>query len=174
MEPIDGLAYIGGDPLAPDHLFLATGDSGHGMTHGALAGILISSLILGDEHPWTALYDPRRLRLRSAPDLLGAGLHAASKYLEWLPGIGESVKSTDDVPCGGGAIVHRHGRPVAVHRDDAGALHERSAVCPHLGCIVHWNDAEKSWDCPCHGSRFGPRGEVIHGPARRDLGEPPA
>jgi glycine/D-amino acid oxidase-like deaminating enzyme/nitrite reductase/ring-hydroxylating ferredoxin subunit len=173
MEPIDGLAYIGRDPLSPEHVLLATGDSGHGMTHGALAGILISSLILGQEHPWIALYDPRRLRLRSAPDILGAGLHAASKYLEWLPGTGQSVGSTDDVPRGAGAILHRKGRPVAAYRDDAGALHERSAVCPHLGCIVHWNDAEKSWDCPCHGSRFGPRGEVIHGPARHDLGDAP-
>lgn len=169
MEPIDGLAYIGRDPGDPDHLFLATGDSGHGMTHGTIAGILIAALVLGDDHPWAELYDPIRLRLRSTPALLGTGLHVVSKYAEWVAGSAEEVDSADEVPRNGGRIVRRGGRPVAVYRDEAGTLHERSAVCTHLGCIVHWNDAQKSWDCPCHGSRFSPSGQVIHGPASKDL-----
>ena len=79
------------------------------------------------------------------------------------------VGSVEEIPAGAGAIVRRKGEPIAAYRDPDGALHERSAVCTHLGCIVRWNDSEKSWDCPCHGSRFGPTGEVLHGPANAPL-----
>jgi Rieske Fe-S protein len=91
----------------------------------------------------------------------------AVQYTDWLTG--GDVRSVDDIPPGGGAVI-RHGLvKVAVHRDAKGGLHEHSAVCPHLGCIVQWNEAELTFDCPCHGSRFDALGRVIHGPANRDL-----
>ena len=152
-------------------VFLATGDSGHGMTHGALAGIIVSSLILDDHHPWAELYDPRRVRALAAPDFLEASVHLAFKYGEWVAGSGEEAGSAAEIPRGAGRVVRRAGLPRAVYRDEEGALHERSAVCTHLGCIVHWNDLEKSWDCPCHGSRFDPYGEPIQGPAAKPLSE---
>lgn len=169
LEPVDGLAAIGRDLLDRGHVFLVTGDSGHGLTHGTIAGIVISALIVDGDHPWAELYDPQRLRLRSVPDLLGTGAHVAGKYAEWLKGGADEVDSAAEVPRNEGRIVRSAGRPVAVYRDEAGELHERSAVCTHFGCIVAWNDAGKSWDCPCHGSRFSPTGEVIHGPASKAL-----
>jgi Rieske Fe-S protein len=91
----------------------------------------------------------------------------AVQYADWLtPG---DVSSADEVEPDSGAIVRRGLEKIAVYRDASGALHQRSAVCPHLGCIVHWNPGEQTWDCPCHGSRFDARGHVINGPANRDL-----
>lgn len=169
LEPVDDLAFIGRDPLGAPDLYLVTGDSGHGITHGAIAGILIAALIVDGDHPWRRLYDPRRIRLLALGDQVDAGVQVALKYAEFLTGADDEVDSVDRVPAGSGRIVRRAGRPLAVYRDPAGVVHERSAVCPHLGCIVHWNDLEKSWDCPCHGSRFDPRGEVIHGPSPKGL-----
>ena len=172
FEPVDGVAYIGRDPVDQENVFIATGDSGHGMTHGAIAGMLISDLVLGRSNPWQRLYDPSRIKLGAAREFLATNLHVGLHYTEWLTGTGEEVAEASHVPPGSGRIVRRNGKPLAVYRDESGTLHERSAVCTHLGCIVHWNQAEKSWDCPCHGSRFGPLGEAIHGPASADLARP--
>jgi glycine/D-amino acid oxidase-like deaminating enzyme/nitrite reductase/ring-hydroxylating ferredoxin subunit len=163
MEPVDGLAFIGRNPLDDDNVFVATGDSGNGMTHGVIAGLLISALIGGSEHPWTKLYDPSRRTLRAAGAFTRENLNVAKEYTAWIePGDKAGVA---DVPRGGGALVRRGLKLFAVHVDEGGRLHECSAVCPHLGCIVQWNGAEKTWDCPCHGSRFDTDGRVIHGPA---------
>jgi nitrite reductase/ring-hydroxylating ferredoxin subunit len=169
MEPADGMAFIGHDQAAGDNVYVATGDSGQGITHGTVAGILISELVQGREHAWADLYDPGRKSLRAAKDLVTEGFHVARHYAEWIVGPPEEADSPAEVAPGSGAVVRRRGRPIAVYRDEQGAVHERSAVCRHLGCIVHWNDAMKTWDCPCHGSRFAPTGEVVHGPARSDL-----
>ena len=87
----------------------------------------------------------------------------ARQYTDWFTG--GDVKSADEIKAGDGAVVRRGLTKLAVYRDDAGSLHVRSAVCPHLGGIVRWNPAERTWDCPCHGSRFMATGEVFHGPA---------
>ena len=162
-EPVDRLAMIGRNAGGPDHVYIVTGDSGMGMTHGAIAGLLITDLISGRQNPWAKLYDPSRVTLSSLLEYARGNLNIAAHYADWVRE-GE-VSSADGLPCGSGAVV-RHGLSLrAVHRDASGVLHERSAVCPHLGCIVHWNSAEHSWDCPCHGSRFDASGEVINGPA---------
>jgi glycine/D-amino acid oxidase-like deaminating enzyme/nitrite reductase/ring-hydroxylating ferredoxin subunit len=167
METIDGLAFIGRNPGDDENVYVATGDSGMGITHGTIAGILLSDLILGRENPWQSVYDPSRKPLRAAAGFLGENLNVAKQFGAWLtPG---DVPSEAEVARGTGAVV-RHGLgKVAVYRDAEGVLHECSAVCPHLGCIVAWNPAEHTWDCPCHGSRFDARGRVLHGPANRDL-----
>jgi glycine/D-amino acid oxidase-like deaminating enzyme/nitrite reductase/ring-hydroxylating ferredoxin subunit len=163
MEPVDSLAFIGRNPSDEPNVFIATGDSGHGMTHGTIAGMLLTDLILGRENPWADLYDPGRRTFRAAGEFLRENVNVAGKYLEWL-GPGE-VRSADGVKPGGGAVMRRGLTKVALHRDEEGNLHTLSAVCPHLGCFVHWNGVEKTWDCPCHGSRFDVEGNVLNGPA---------
>ncbi|HEX2251089.1 MAG TPA: FAD-dependent oxidoreductase, partial [Gemmatimonadales bacterium] len=167
MEPVDALGYIGRNPGDKAHVFVATGDSGHGMTHGTIAGILISDLILGRSNEWEKLYDPGRKSLKSTGEYLKVNLNVAKQYTDYVtPG---EVRSEDEIRPGQGAIV-RHGlKKLAVYRDESGALHRVSAVCTHLGCIVHWNSLERSWDCPCHGSRFGIEGKVLNGPALGEL-----
>jgi glycine/D-amino acid oxidase-like deaminating enzyme/nitrite reductase/ring-hydroxylating ferredoxin subunit len=167
METIDGLAFLGPNPLDDPNVYIATGDSGMGMTHGTIAGILLTDLILGRNNPWSRLYDPSRKTLRAAGEFARENLNVAAQYADWLTG--GDVGSTEEIPPGAGAVV-RHGvSKIAVFRDEHGALHERSAVCPHLGCVVAWNDAERTWDCPCHGSHFDRFGTVINGPANSDL-----
>jgi glycine/D-amino acid oxidase-like deaminating enzyme/nitrite reductase/ring-hydroxylating ferredoxin subunit len=167
MEPVDGLAFIGRNPMDDDNVFIATGDSGNGMTHGTIAGILITDLIMGRENEWEKLYDPTRKTLKALPEFASENLNVAAQYTDLVtPG---DVDSADEIKPGEGAIV-RHGlKKVATYRDEDGTIHERSAVCVHLGCIVDWNSKEKSWDCPCHGSRYDAYGKVFQGPANRDL-----
>ena len=169
MEPVDSLAFIGRNP-GDEQVYVITGDSGHGMTHGILAGMLIPDLIAGRESPWASLYEPSRKTLRAGARFAKAGLAMAGHYAEWVTGAEGQVGSADEIAAGAGAVLRRKGAPIAAYRDPGGTLHERSAVCTHLGCIVHWNAAETCWDCPCHGSRFGPTGEVLHGPATAPLG----
>jgi glycine/D-amino acid oxidase-like deaminating enzyme/nitrite reductase/ring-hydroxylating ferredoxin subunit len=173
MEPVDGLGYIGRNPGDQGHILVATGDSGHGMTHGTIAGILLTDLILGRPNPWQMLYDPSRKSLRSAAEYLKENVNVARQYLDYVsPG---EVGSVDEIRPGHGALVRQGLTKLAVYRDEHRALHALSAVCTHLGCIVHWNSLEGTWDCPCHGSRFGTDGRVLNGPAavgleRRDPG----
>jgi glycine/D-amino acid oxidase-like deaminating enzyme/nitrite reductase/ring-hydroxylating ferredoxin subunit len=167
METLDGLAYIGRNPMDADNVFVATGDSGMGMTHGTIAGMLLTDLIVGRKNPWETLYDPSRKSLRTLGTFAKENLNVAAQYGAWLTA-GE-VASVDEIGRGSGAIIRNGLSKTAVYRDEQGKLHERSAVCTHLGCIVQWNDAEKTWDCPCHGSRFNKSGQPINGPANTDL-----
>ena len=166
IEPVDGMAYIGRDPSGPN-VYVSTGDSGNGLTHGAIAGLLLTDLIQGRPNAWEKLYDPGRSPLRSAREWIKENLNTASTYVDWL-GRGD-VRSLDQIKPGEGAVMRRGLHLVAVYRDDGGRCHERNAVCPHLGAIVSWNHAERSWDCPAHGSRFDCLGRVINGPANGDL-----
>ncbi len=166
-EPFDGLAFIGHNPHDAANVYIATGDSGQGMTHGTIAGMLITDLIQNRDNAWATLYDPRRRTLRALGRFARQNLNAAAQYLHrLLPG---EVKTVDEIPAGHGAVMRRGMQLMAVYRDEAGETHQRSAVCPHLGCVVGWNLTEQTWDCPCHGSRFDAMGKVIHGPANRDL-----
>ena len=167
METQDDLAFIGRNPMDHDNIYVVTGDSGMGITHGTIAGMLLTDLILGRTNPWEALYDPSRVRLSAAADFARENSNVALQYTEWLTG--GDVSSADEIEPGGGAIVRKGLEKIAVYRDPEGRLHERLAACPHLGCVVHWNRSEATWDCPCHGSRFDRYGKVINGPANRDL-----
>ncbi len=169
QEPADGLAFIGKNPGLNPHVYIVTGDSGNGITHGALAGVLISDLICDRSNPWKDLYDPSRkiLGREAAREFVKENVNVALHYGQWLlPG----DRALPQIEPGHGAVLRRGMRRVAVYVDDDGQRHECSAKCPHLGCIVAWNRAERSWDCPCHGSRFDPYGHVLTGPAQRDLG----
>jgi glycine/D-amino acid oxidase-like deaminating enzyme/nitrite reductase/ring-hydroxylating ferredoxin subunit len=163
IEPVDGLAFIGRDPGNTKNIFVATGDSGQGMTHGTIAGILLTDLIQGRPNPWEALYDPSRKITRSIGEFVHENLNAVKHFAEYVsPG---QMPSEEQIAPGQGAIVRSGLHKVAVYRESGGVIHRLSATCPHMGCIVHWNGVEKTWDCPCHGSRFAPAGEVINGPA---------
>jgi Rieske Fe-S protein len=167
METQDGLAFIGRNPMDRGNVYVATGDSGMGMTHGTIAGMLISDLIQGRPNRWTTLYDPSRKRLGAVGDFLKENLNVAAQYASYLtPG---EVASLDEITPNTGAVVREGAQKVAVFRDEAGGVHRRSAVCTHLGCVVSWNKAASTWDCPCHGSRFDAYGRVLNGPASRDL-----
>ena len=167
METVDGLAFIGRNPMDHDNVYMVTGDSGMGMTHGTIAGMIITDLIAGRPNPWAALYDPGRVTLGASAEYAKENANVAAQYKEWVTA--GDVSSPDEIAKDSGAVIRHGAGKVAVYRDATGALHEYSAVCPHLGCIVAWNGAEKTWDCPCHGSRFDKFGEVINGPANRGL-----
>lgn len=167
MEPVDGMAYIGRNPSDEENVYIVTGDSGNGMTHGAIAGMLIPELIRRGDHAWRKLYDPSRITLTTGPDFAKENLNVARQYTDYITG--GDVASADQLKPGEGAVIRRGLKKVAVYRDEAGALYEMTAICPHLKCIVHWNRNETTWDCPCHGSRFDAHGKVLNGPSVADL-----
>jgi glycine/D-amino acid oxidase-like deaminating enzyme/nitrite reductase/ring-hydroxylating ferredoxin subunit len=166
IEPVDSLAFIGRNP-GDDNVYIATGDSGNGMTHGTIAGMLIGDLLDGRDNEWAKIYDPSRTPLRSVRQFVRENVNVARQYADWLTG--GDVDDAEKLPHGEGAVIRRGVQKIAVYRDMKGEFHEFSARCPHLGCIVDWNSTEKSWDCPCHGSRFDPHGKVINGPANTGL-----
>lgn len=167
METVDGLAFIGRNADDDDNVFIATGDSGMGMTHGTIAGLLLTDLIQGRPNPWEELYSPRRKTVGASSDWIQENANMVKQFADHVTG--GDVKDVDEIAAGDGAIMRRGLSKIAAYRDEAGALHECSAVCTHLGCIVHWNAGEKSWDCPCHGSRFATDGHVLNGPAQQPL-----
>lgn len=168
LEPLDALAFIGKNP-GDDHIYIVTGDSGNGMTHGTIAGLLITDLIHGRPNPWARLYDPGRINLKTTGDYLKEAGNFTKQVTDFFTK--SELTTADELPRGEGAILGLGIGKVAAYRDNQGALHTHSAICPHLGCVVHWNADEKSFDCPCHGSRFTGEGVVINGPALTNLKE---
>lgn len=167
MEPADGLGYMGRNPLDDKNVYVITGDSGNGMTHCTIGAMLVTDLIMDRDNPWADLYDPSRKVVHGLSDFVSEQANTLSKYGEWAKG-GE-VESVEQIPPGQGAILNQGMHKLAVYRDEQGGLHALSAKCTHLGCVVHFNSAERSWDCPCHGSRFDTRGAMLHGPAVNPL-----
>jgi glycine/D-amino acid oxidase-like deaminating enzyme/nitrite reductase/ring-hydroxylating ferredoxin subunit len=166
IETPDGLPYIG---QTADHQYAATGYAGNGLTFGTLAGMMMSDAILGRTNPWRELFDPGRKALtRGAWDYLKENIDYPY-YLIRDRFAGAEAQSLRAVKRGQGRIIERDGAKVAVYRDPSGAVTLRSATCTHMGCVVAWNTAERTWDCPCHGSRFKPSGDVIAGPAEAPL-----
>jgi glycine/D-amino acid oxidase-like deaminating enzyme/nitrite reductase/ring-hydroxylating ferredoxin subunit len=170
-EPDDCVAFIGQAPTSGmENVYVITGDSGMGLTHGTLGARLVTDLILGKPNPWADLYDPARKKLKAGTEWLKENLNAAAQYVDYVtPGEASDAK---DIQPGHGAVIRRGLHKVACYRDEHGAVHECSAVCTHLAGVVRWNDAEKSWDCPVHGSRFDAKGKVLTGPAIDDLAKP--
>jgi glycine/D-amino acid oxidase-like deaminating enzyme/nitrite reductase/ring-hydroxylating ferredoxin subunit len=166
QEPTDHVAFIGKAPTKGDNVYVITGDSGMGLTHGTLGARLVSDLILGRPNPWAKLYDPSRKSLTS--DFVSENLNAMKRFaVDYFTG--GDVDSEADVPAGHGAIVREGLKKIACYRDENGIAHRMNAACTHLKCVVQWNHEERSWDCPCHGSRFDPTGKVVMGPAIDDL-----
>ena len=170
IEPVDGLPYIGQNALS-GHVWVASGFSGNGITFGTLAGMIISDLILGRPNPWAELYTATRVKpIAGVKDFVKENLdfpsHVVSDRLTNRDAEGGALS---EVQRGEGKIIVVDGEKLAVYRDAGGTPHALSPVCPHMGCDVRWNVAERSWDCPCHGSRFAPDGALLNGPAASDL-----
>jgi glycine/D-amino acid oxidase-like deaminating enzyme/nitrite reductase/ring-hydroxylating ferredoxin subunit len=169
LETVDGLGLIGRKPMDEENVYIVTGDSGMGMTHGVIAGMLIRDLILGHKNAWEDLYNPARLPVKAAGEFAKAGMNVMSNISEYVtPG---EVKTAEDIKLGEGAVIREGLKKIAVYKDEQGKTHSCSAVCAHRGCIVSWNGFEKTWDCPCHGSRYNAMGKVLNGPSMKDLAQ---
>jgi glycine/D-amino acid oxidase-like deaminating enzyme/nitrite reductase/ring-hydroxylating ferredoxin subunit len=166
MEPLDYMGFIGKNP-GDENIYIVTGDSGNGMTHTTIAGILITDLIDGRENKWASLYSPKRIPIKLPGRFLSETLNMAKQYGDFLKKA--DVDEAGQLANNEGAILSKGFRKIALYRDASGTLHSFSAVCPHLGCVVQWNADEKTFDCPCHGSRFSKEGVVINGPAVSNL-----
>ena len=150
------------------HTYVVTGDTGHGLTQGVIAGRLIADEIQGIQNPWSSLYNPKRLPpISSLPTLLTHGVQINTQYKRFAQ---SDIDDIETLPrCTGGVLNPATSKPLAVYKDDQGQVHKFSALCPHLHGVVCWNHTEKSWDCPVHGSRFSKDGVQIMGPAKAGL-----
>jgi glycine/D-amino acid oxidase-like deaminating enzyme/nitrite reductase/ring-hydroxylating ferredoxin subunit len=166
LDTIDYCGLIGRNP-GNERVYVACGDSGQGMTHGALAGLLIKDLITTGKSPWQAVYDPDRKPPSGIVNYVNENVTAIKNFAEYL--MPSEIDSVDALKPGEGGIIRDGMSKVAACRDRAGKLHTCSAICTHLGCHVHWNSTEQCWDCPCHGSHFAPDGSVLNGPALAPL-----
>ncbi len=166
-KPADGLPYIG--ESVDDNIYFATGFSTDGLIYGVLSAMIFNDLLNDRKNEWAKLYKAKRFTpVKSAKDFIKENLNVAKQYLKNLPGKAEA-DSFDEIAMGQGKVVEVDNEKWAVFKDDKGQVHCQSALCTHMDCVVDWNDAEKSWDCPCHGSRFTATGEVIEGPAFEPL-----
>jgi glycine/D-amino acid oxidase-like deaminating enzyme/nitrite reductase/ring-hydroxylating ferredoxin subunit len=165
----DRMPFVGPLHRGAEHVFVATGFNAWGMTNGVMAGRLLAASLNGRALPWSELFDPKRVRPTvEAADVIKAGVAVAGHFVgDRLRG--SDVDTPDRLAPGEAGIMRLDGQRMAVYRDETGALHQVSATCTHLGCTVSFNDAEHTWDCPCHGSRFDPDGAVLHGPATAPL-----
>jgi glycine/D-amino acid oxidase-like deaminating enzyme/nitrite reductase/ring-hydroxylating ferredoxin subunit len=171
LETIDGLAMIGQKPGGNAQSFIITGDSGQGMTHGTIGGMLLTDLITGKKNAWEDVYHPSRLRLGALGKFVQENAETAKDVTMDYLGSAD-VASMDEVKPGQGATMRKGLTKIALYRDNDGTMYARTAICPHKGCMIRWNDGEKSWDCPCHGSRYNAYGDVLNGPTIKPL--PPA
>ncbi|KAF2098808.1 DAO-domain-containing protein [Rhizodiscina lignyota] len=168
FEPVDYMAFIGLNQ-GMKHTYIVTGDSGNGLTHGVLAGKLISDEIEGVGNPWSKPYSPSRLLsiAKSLPTMLGHDIQINMQYKRFLE---SDLKDIEDLVPGSGGVLNPTAKsPIAVYKDDDGKVEEFSALCPHLKGVVCWNSVERSFDCPVHGSRFSKDGICIQGPAKANL-----
>lgn len=168
-EPTDGLPYIGHLPGHPENVYVATGFGGNGMIFGSLSAIVLRDLLVKGNSPWEELLDPNRIKpvagfanfVKESADVVGkliGGLFPESKLPELA-----------DIAFDEARIVEYEGKKMGIYKDASGKIYAIDPACTHIKCTVQWNGAEKTWDCPCHGSRFSCAGEVLTGPARKNL-----
>lgn len=162
LDTIDYAGFIGKNP-GSEFIYIATGDSGQGLTHGVMGAILNATLVTGGESKWAELYAPERKPMKAAKNWVMENSTALKNLAEYVtPG---EIGSADELEPGQGAIIRDGLRKIAAYRDATGNVHLHSAACTHLGCHLHWNSFESCWDCPCHGSIFAPEGQVLNAPA---------
>ncbi|MBS7700094.1 MULTISPECIES: FAD-dependent oxidoreductase [unclassified Chelatococcus] len=162
MDTLDYCGFIGRES-GTERIFVSTGDSGQGITHGVVASLVIPDLIAGQDNPFAAVYDPNRKPLKAASTFVSENMTAIANVAQYLaPG---ELASVHELRPGQGAIIRDGLRKIAAYRAEDGTVHQHSAVCTHLGCHLQWNSFEHCWDCPCHGSQFAPDGCVLNGPA---------
>ena len=167
LEPVDSLGFLGHNPADRDNVYVITGDSGNGMTHTTIGAMIITDQIMKRKNSWEKLYDPSRKSLRATKEFLKENINAATQYKDWFRP--ESKAELNTLKPDHGIIIRDHGKLIAAYKAKDGTVSYCSAVCTHLGGVVSWNEAEKSWDCPVHGSRFDCHGNAIEGPAFKAL-----
>jgi nitrite reductase/ring-hydroxylating ferredoxin subunit len=166
--PADGLPHVGRTP-GLEGVFIATGFAGTGLTWGTVAGNVVARIIRGVGHPLEAILNPGRLTLvASANQMISENLDVVRRFIADRFAGAPPLDEAELAP-GTGRIMNHHGRQVAAYRDPSGQISRFSPVCSHAGCIVHWNEAERTWDCPCHGGRFTAEGRRFAGPPPKDL-----
>lgn len=169
FEPSDGLAYIGLLPGSSGNILAATGYGGNGMTYSHIAALLLTDLITKKENAYAALFNPNRVKpVAGFANFVKENADVVAQFVNKRIST-EKLKELADIAAGEGRIVKYEGEKLGIYKDEAGRLHAVSPVCTHVKCIVQWNNAEKSWDCPCHGARYSVDGKVMTGPARKDL-----
>jgi glycine/D-amino acid oxidase-like deaminating enzyme/nitrite reductase/ring-hydroxylating ferredoxin subunit len=168
MEPVDSLAFIGRNPLDRDNVYIITGDSGNGMTHCTIGGLLITDMIIGRKNPWEELYDPSRITIKTGDVFFKELVRGIMSIMKGTPQ-DDRVKDLVKIRPGEAKITNVGGHKCGVYQDEEGEFHIVSARCTHLKATLSWNADEKTWDCPFHGSRFTCDGHVINGPANSNL-----
>ncbi|HEX2951138.1 MAG TPA: FAD-dependent oxidoreductase [Armatimonadota bacterium] len=166
-QSYDKVPMIGKLTSSTQHLYVATGFKGWGMSHGTVAGLLLRDEITGKQTSWSTLFNPNRFTSFASGELLASNVSIVSTLIKGK--FASYAESIADLPNDDARVVEVDGAKIAVYRDAQGTVHAISAACTHMGCIVTWNTAEKTWDCPCHGSRFDCDGHVVHAPAINDL-----
>ena len=169
FEPMDQIAFIGRNPGVHKNAYISTGESGIGMTSATIASLIIPDLIEKGDHPWAKVFDPSRPPIKGFRDFVQENINVALQYKDWITP--SEVSDVEEIPRDSGSLVREGILKSCVYHDEQDHYEKKSAICTHLGGIVHWNDIEKTWDCPCHGSRFNTKGKVIEGPAISDLQE---
>jgi glycine/D-amino acid oxidase-like deaminating enzyme/nitrite reductase/ring-hydroxylating ferredoxin subunit len=168
FESMDGMPFVGRATSSSAHLYVATGFNAWGITNGTAAGMILADLIAGRANPWAAVFDATRIK-----PVAGAGSFITENLGVGAQLVGGYVKgrerSLEALQRGEAAVLKLDGKRTAAFRDEQGRVHAVSAVCTHLGCVLGWNPVDRTWDCPCHGSRFAPDGSVLHGPATKAL-----
>jgi glycine/D-amino acid oxidase-like deaminating enzyme/nitrite reductase/ring-hydroxylating ferredoxin subunit len=168
LETIDYAGFIGRNP-GNTNIYVHTGDSGQGMTHGVVGAMINSALILGRQCPWIDVYEPSRKTPAGIGNFVKENVTAVKNFAEYLaPG---ELCALSDLKAGHGAIIRQGPSKIAAYRDENGKLYARSAACTHIGCHLHWNSFETCWDCPCHGSHFAFDGTPLNAPAVGPLAE---
>jgi glycine/D-amino acid oxidase-like deaminating enzyme/nitrite reductase/ring-hydroxylating ferredoxin subunit len=167
LDTVDYAGFIGRDP-GSEHIYVSTGDSGQGITHGVMGAMLSAALIVDGESPWAETYAPSRKPVRAIKNYLSENVTVLKNFSEYVaPG---EISSAEELKPGDGAILRRGLQKIAAYRDPKGSLHLHSAACTHIGCHLHWNTFETCWDCPCHGSIFDVDGKPLNAPAISGLG----
>jgi Rieske Fe-S protein len=168
-EPTDGLPYIGKLPGTNENIYVATGFSGNGMIYGTLSGIVFSNILVNGQSAYQDLFDPNRLKpvagfsnfVKEGADVIGKLISA--KFSS------EKINQLIDIAAGEAKVVKYDGHTLALYKDEHHVLHALNSTCTHIGCTVGWNVTERSWDCPCHGARYSIEGEMLNGPAQKNL-----
>lgn len=169
FEPADGLAYIGHLPGNPDNVYVATGFGGNGITYSHIAAIALTNLITSGKSEFARLFNPGRVKpVAGFTSFVKENADVVKEFFKKRFSTSD-LKEVADVAPGEARLIKYEGESIALYKDINGKLHAIDPVCPHAKCMVDWNSAEKSWDCPCHGSRFSYDGELLTGPARRGL-----
>lgn len=168
-EPSDGLAYIGHLPGNPDNVYVATGYGGNGITYSHIAAKVLTDLITTGDSEYKALFAPSRVKpVAGFANFVKENADVVKEFVSKRINV-EKIDGLAALAPGEAKVVKYEGEKLALYKDGDGGIHALNPVCPHAHCVVAWNSAEKTWDCPCHGARYNAEGEVLTGPARHGL-----